>query len=180
MCVCVCVCVCLWELLAGIRGCLEQNESGPCLKATAPVKWSFPHRYLLQVWQLLPPCPSALEVVMAPHQCWPRGTALSPWDMPVLPMFPHQQKGALPLSLRCTGELRWCMYRRWHMEASREWQLELAITSLPWKEWHPGNTFPHAPAQGWVCLGAGRGVGKREEVSASWSVSGRRGQAINK
>ena len=26
--VCVCVCV-LWELLAGIRGCLEQNESGP-------------------------------------------------------------------------------------------------------------------------------------------------------
>ena len=75
--VCVCVCV-LWELLAGIRGCLEQNESGPCLKATAPVKWPFPHRYPLQVWQLLPPCPSTLEVVMASHQCWPRGNGTVP------------------------------------------------------------------------------------------------------
>lgn len=83
----------LWELLAGTGGCLEQNESGPCLKATAPVKWSFPHMYPLQVWQLLPPCPSGLEVVMAPHQCWPGGTALSPWDRPILLMFPHRQKG---------------------------------------------------------------------------------------
>lgn len=89
-------------------------------------------------------------------------------------------KGASPLSLRCTGELKLCMYRPWHVEACRKRQLELAITSPPWKDQHPGNTVPQAPAQGWVCLGAGRGIDKTEEVSASWRVSGRRGQAINK
>ena len=69
------------------------------------------------------------------------------------------------------------------MEACRKWQLELAITSLPWKGQHPCTHLTLFPEH---LLRAGRvsvlewGVDKTEEVPASWSVSGGSDQAINK
>ena len=87
-----------------------------------------------------------------PMLAWGNGT------VPVGQAYPayvsSSAKGALPLSLRCTGELRPCMHRRWLAPGGSQ---GMAVAPLPWREWHPGHTAPQAPAQGWACLGDGRG-----------------------
>lgn len=67
-------------------------------------------------------------------------------------------------------------------EGRRKWQLELTITSLPWKD---RGLYTHLTLFPECLLWAGRvsvlkdGVTETEEVPASWSVSDGSGHAIN-